>query len=255
MTELAIERFQFPLVLEVIATLAWAMSGAIVARTRSFDFTGVFVIAVVASTGGGLLRDGIFLQVIPAVITQPGFVIMGLVAALLISLFGSQWERLDWWDVIVHLIDAVATPAYALIGFQLSLLAGIPLVGALFIALVNGTAGGILRDVLVKETPRFLRAGQHSTIIIIAALFLYLGLILAQVDSDGAAWIVILLAAVARGLVIRFNWQTQPVDQWNTGEKLSALPSTVSHRFRRFGSGQPPTNDQQSHTNGKAEEK
>jgi uncharacterized membrane protein YeiH len=251
----AIERFQFPLTLEIIATLAWAVSGAIVARTRDFDFTGVFVIAVLASTGGGLIRDGIFLQVIPAVMTQPYFLLLGLLGALLISLFGRQWERLDWWDVMVHMIDAVGTPAYALIGFQLSLLAGIPLVGALFIALVNGVAGGILRDVLVGETPRFLRPGQHSTIILIAALFVYVGLIWARVDSNSAAWLVIGLAAVARWLVIRFNWQTRPVSQWAAGEKITGLPVTVAHRFRRPGSERLPLDNLQSQASGKVEGK
>jgi uncharacterized membrane protein YeiH len=251
----AIERFQFPLTLEVIATLAWAVSGAIVARTHDFDFTGVFVIAVLASTGGGLLRDGIFLQVIPAVMTQPYFLLLGLLGALLISLFGRQWERLDWWDVMVNMIDAIGTPAYALIGFQLSLLAGIPLVGALFIALVNGVAGGILRDVLVGEVPRFLRPGQHSTIILIAALFLYVGLIWARVDSNSAAWIVIGVAAVARWLVIRFNWQTQPVSQWAAGEKITGLPNTFTRGLRRSGAERPSTPKTQSHATGKAEGK
>jgi uncharacterized membrane protein YeiH len=228
----AIERFQFPLTLEVIATLAWAVSGAIVARTKEFDFTGVFIIAVLASTGGGLLRDGIFLQTIPAVMEQPYFLLLALVGALLISLFGSQWERLNWWDVMVNMIDAVGTPAYALIGFQLSLLAGIPFVGALFIALVNGAAGGILRDILVGEVPRFLRPGQHSTLILIGGLLLYVGLIWADVASNSAAWLTIGAAALARWLVIRFNWQTQPVSQWEAGETLTGLP-VVAHRWLR----------------------
>jgi uncharacterized membrane protein YeiH len=237
----AIERFQFPLTLEIIATLAWAVSGAIVARTKDFDFTGVFIIAVLASTGGGLLRDGIFLQTIPAVMTQPYFLLLALLGALLVSLFGGQWERLDWWDVMVNLIDAIGTPAYALIGFQLSLLAGIPFVGALFVGLVNGAAGGILRDMLVGEVPRFLRPGQHSTLILIASLFLYVGLIGANVSSSGAAWIIIGLAAVARWLVIRFNWQTQPVSQWAAGEKITGL-SAVAHRwFRRSRPQRSPT--------------
>jgi uncharacterized membrane protein YeiH len=42
----AIGKFQFPLMLEIIAPLVWAVGGAIVARTRDFDFTGVFVMAV-----------------------------------------------------------------------------------------------------------------------------------------------------------------------------------------------------------------
>jgi len=84
---LMIEKFQFPVTLELIATLAWAVSGAIVARARSFDFTGVFIIALLSCTGGGLLRDGIFLQTIPAMLKQAQYLLLALLGAGLISMF------------------------------------------------------------------------------------------------------------------------------------------------------------------------
>ena len=51
--DVGVEPFVFPLFLEILATLAWAVSGAIVARGRNFDFMGVFVISVLAATGAG----------------------------------------------------------------------------------------------------------------------------------------------------------------------------------------------------------
>jgi uncharacterized membrane protein YeiH len=161
------ETFVFPPFLEITATIAWAVSGAIVARGRNFDFTGVFVIAVVSATGGGLIRDGVFLQRIPVMLTQPIYLLLPLAAAALISAFGRRWERFEVWDTLVNGIDALGTPAYALIGFQLSVLAGIPLLGAAFVGMVNGAAGGILRDMLVGDIPRFFRPGQHSSLILI----------------------------------------------------------------------------------------
>jgi hypothetical protein len=44
----------------------------------------------------------------------------------LISLFGSYWQKLEWWDVLVHMIDAVGTPAFTLIGFNWHTLQGYP---------------------------------------------------------------------------------------------------------------------------------
>lgn len=49
--------FEFPRLLDLIAVMAWALSGAIVARYRNFDFMGVFIISAVSATGGGILRD------------------------------------------------------------------------------------------------------------------------------------------------------------------------------------------------------
>jgi uncharacterized membrane protein YeiH len=227
---LLIERFQFPVTLEIIATLAWAVSGAIVARSKSFDFTGVFTIAVISCTGGGLLRDGIFLQTIPAMLKQAQYLLLALAAAGLIAIFGGLWQRLDWWDVLVNMIDAVGTPAYTLIGFQLAYFAGITFVGALFVGLVNGVAGGILRDVLVGDVPRFFRPGQLSALILVVTLFLYVGMLVLEVNSDAAAWIAIVVAAIARWLVIRYNLQTSPVNQWKIEQTLTDLPANLNNK-------------------------
>jgi len=229
LNNLRVENFQFPVNLEIIATLAWAVSGAIVARSKSFDFTGVFIIAFLSCTGGGLIRDGIFLQTIPALLHQAQYLLLALLGAGIISLFGGFWQRLVWWDVLVHGIDAVGTPAFTLIGFQLAYFAGISFLGAVFVGLVNGVAGGILRDVLVGDVPRFFRPGQLSALILIFALVLYIGLLVFQVDSDIAAWVAIILSAIARWLVIRFNLQTSPVNQWRVEQTLSELPANLGH--------------------------
>src|SRR5262245_36897080 len=155
-----ITEFQFPPSLAFLATVCWAVTGAIVARNRGFDFTGVFTLALISTTGGGLIRDGLFLQRTPVMLTDTQYIIIPFCVMVVVSVFGSYWERLSWWDRVVNIIDAVGTPAYAVIGFQLSLLAGIPLAGAILVGLVNGVAGGVLRDLLVGDVPQFLRPGQ-----------------------------------------------------------------------------------------------
>ena len=216
--------FQFPIILEVFATITWAVSGAIVARARGFDFMGVLVISIVASTGGGLLRDGLFLQRTPVMVTTPMYIIIPFFAMIVISLFGGVWEHLAWWDKLVNIIDAFGTPAFALLGFQLSVLAGIPLIGAVFIGLLNGISGGVLRDVLVGDVPQIFRPGQLYGIIVIAITFFYwLLLRIGNLNSDLAAWIAILVAFTLRLLVIKFKWQTQPVREVRLERKLARL--------------------------------
>lgn len=225
--------FQFPFVLEVMATIAWAVSGAIVARSRGLDFMGVFVISTIAATGGGLLRDGLFLQRTPVVVTTPLYLVVPFFAMIVISLFGGLWERLPLWDRLASTIDAIGTPAFALLGFQLSLLAGIPFIGALFVGLLNGVSGGVLRDVLVGDVPQFFRPGQLSGSVAIASVLLYVLLLThGAMNSDIAAWIAIIAAAIARWLVIRFNWQTQPVNEWHWERGLTKIPGHLSQSYQ-----------------------
>ncbi len=219
-----IAEFQFPALLELLAAVGWAVTGAIVARSRGFDFMGVFVLALVSTVGGGLIRDGIFLQQTPVMLSETQYIVIPLGAMVVISLFGSYWERLAWWDQLVNIIDAVGTPAFAMIGFQMSLLAGIPLLGALLVGLVNGVAGGVLRDVLVGDVPQFFRPGQLYGVILIGALLLYWGLLASvRVDSNTAAWVAIAFATVARWLVIRYNWRTFAVNEWQLQPSLQSL--------------------------------
>jgi uncharacterized membrane protein YeiH len=254
---LEITTYEFPYFLEVLATIAWATSGALVARVQGFDFLGVFIIALVSTTGGGLVRDGIFLQRIPVMLTEPLYMVIAFFAAVVISLFGRYWEKVKRGDVVIGLIDAIGTPAFALIGFQLSYLAGIPVIGSLFVGLVNGVAGGIARDLFVGTVPRFFRPGQYFSPILIACLLLYVGLLgYGRMDSNAAAWVAIIFATIARALVIRYNWQSRPVSEWNVDEKLQVIPQYISRTARlpmkkRFSTGRvqssgPEKNDNQS---------
>lgn len=73
--------FQLPLWLDYGATFLWAISGALVAARRGYDIAGVFTIALVTATGGGLLRDGLFLQNGPPELVQsPAYLVLVVVA-------------------------------------------------------------------------------------------------------------------------------------------------------------------------------
>lgn len=223
--ELDVTAIQFPLVLDIIAIIAWSTSGAITARASGFDYLGVIFIAVVASTGGGLLRDGLFLNTTPVLVTNVIYLIIPFLCAVVIILFGGVWDDLEWWPLVVNAIDAVGTPAFGLLGFQLSLLAGIPFLGALFIGLLNGVSGGILRDVLVGAVPQLFRPGQFSGLIVIIGMLLYAGLVaVTEVPSDMASWIAIIVAAIARLLVIRFNWRSRPASDYRLEDVIKQMP-------------------------------
>jgi hypothetical protein len=65
--------FQVPILFDYVATFTWAVSGAIVAIRRRFDIVGVFVVALLAAIGGGLLRDAVFLNRTPVFLVNPAY--------------------------------------------------------------------------------------------------------------------------------------------------------------------------------------
>jgi len=207
--------FQVPILFDYVATFTWAVSGAIVAIRRRFDITGVFVVALLAAVGGGLLRDALFLDRTPVFLVNPAYLSLIVSATLATAFFTRYLRNLIGPDTVqrfVDYIDALGTPAFAVFGMQLAKNAGLPLIAVVFVGVANGVAGGVLRDIVVREVPTLMRPGQYASLTLLAATGVYLLLTLqAGLMPTRAAWITVGVFFVARVLTIRFNWQTGPV--------------------------------------------
>jgi len=213
--------FQVPVLFDYVATFTWAVSGAIVAIRRRFDITGVFIVSLMAAIGGGLLRDALFLNRTPVFLLDPAYLSLIVGATIVTSVFARYLRNLigpDTVQKIVDYIDALGTPAFAVFGMQLAKNAGLPLIPIVFVGVANGVAGGLLRDVVVRDVPALLRPGQYASLTLLAACVFYV-LLTMQIHSTPthAAWITVCAFFVVRVLTIRFNWQTRSV--WD-GEGL-----------------------------------
>lgn len=204
--------FQVPVLFDYLATFLWALSGAIVGMHKRYDLAGVLVIAVVASTGGSLIRDGIFFNRRPPVIVDGWYIPLILVATAAVALFRQRISRMSLVDQLISVIDALGVPAFAVVGMQLSLRGGIPLPGVVMVGVINGFGGGLLRDVLVGDTPTMLKPGQFAVSALLLACVVFLALVRGiGLNNNVAAWSTIGLYFAIRMLSIRYNWRTQPV--------------------------------------------
>jgi uncharacterized membrane protein YeiH len=216
------DQFEVPLYLYWIATFTWSVSGAIVGVKRGFDEVGVFVIALVSAFGGGLIRDGLFLNRPPIAVTDPTFLIIVAVAVIVILVLGRFLIKLPYLDKLIGFIDAIGTPAFCIVGMQLVLKAGYPLPGVLLLGVISGTGGGILRDMMTAQVPALLQPGQFSTLVVLMACVLFL--VLDQglnVPVDVAGWITVAAFFIARTVTTRYNWRSMPVTAspwWKNGK-------------------------------------
>jgi len=193
-----------------------------VAIRRRFDIVGVFVVSLMAAIGGSLLRDALFLNRPPVFLLNPAYLSLIAGATIVTTVFARYLRNLigpDTVQKIVDYIDALGTPAFAVFGMQLAHNAGLPLIAIVFVGVANGVAGGILRDIVVREVPALMRPGQFVALTLLAACGVYLLLTL-QLDivPNQAAWITVAVYFVARVLTIRFNWQTSSVWEDRPGQ-------------------------------------
>lgn len=202
--------FHLPVQLDYLAIFAWALTGAIVGLRKRFDLVGVFVTALLTSIGGGIVRDGVMLQHTPAVLTDSFYLPLIVIATALVVVFRGQLHSPRRVERLVGMIDAVATPAYAVVGMEMALKAGIHVLGVMLIGCISGVGGGILRDVVVREEPEVLKPGYFLAIPLAIACAIFLTLILGlHTPPTPTAWATVVGYFVVRVLTLQFNWRTR----------------------------------------------
>ena len=147
------------LILDLLGTFVFAISGAADGVKHRLDIFGVSVLAFVAGNAGGMTRDVLIGAVPPAAISDWRYVIASLIAGVATFLWYPRIARLQQ---IVLVFDAAGLALFAVSGAQKALAYGInPLVAAL-LGMLTGIGGGMLRDLLVREVPVVLRSDLYA---------------------------------------------------------------------------------------------
>jgi uncharacterized membrane protein YeiH len=216
------KQFLLPPFFDYSATFLWAISGALLAARRGYAIMGVVTLAIVSSTGGGLLRDGLFLQDgPPALIRSPNYLWLIAVAILLCVVLGRWIDRRPRFPQVILLIDAIGLGTYSVVGMDRALAAGISLPGVVVVGMVNAVGGGILRDVLVNQEPEMFKPGTLEQGLALVGCLLFLSLTQALPFSQfTAAWITIVTVFAIRLVSIRYDIQSPPMPGF--GGKLNA---------------------------------
>lgn len=219
---------------DLAATFLWAATGAVQAARRGYDLTGIFAIALISSCGGGLLRDGLFLQAGPPVLVRsPSYVLVTLVASLLTWRLGQRLHGRVPKPVrqLIELADAIGLGAFAVVGMRLALAASISVAGAMLVGVVNAVGGGVLRGIMLHRTPVVFRPGELTALAALAGTLLYAALALGLHVDDNAA------GAAAIALVVAMYWASRRY-QLRTRAAWS-LPPRTSRAGRATQRGTP----------------
>lgn len=207
------DAFQLPLALDFGATFIWAVSGALVAARHKYDLVGLCAIALVTACGGGLMRDGLFLQNgPPALVATPWYIALALLGALLVFLVGRKFYQSKRFAVVIGIADALSLGAFAVVGMQKSYVAGLSTLGVILVGVVNAVGGGVLRDVLVGREPLVFKPGTLNVIAALAGCGVYVALrTWTSLEDMPCALATISLTFTLRAASVRFNIHTEPV--------------------------------------------
>jgi uncharacterized membrane protein YeiH len=137
-------------VLEAVGVFAFAVSGALLGVRRGFDIIGVLVLAVLTAIGGGVLRDVLLGDTPPDAFTEWPYFAAPIAAALLTFLFHPTVER---GMRALLIADAAGLGLFCVAGTVKALQYGLGPLPAAALGVTTGVGGGLLRDVVARETP------------------------------------------------------------------------------------------------------
>ena len=140
-------------IIEFVGTFAFAVSGIRHAAAKHFDWFGGFVCGIAVAIGGGTIRD-VCLGVTPFWMTSALYIVCTFVAQGVVIVFSRSLKRLDnAWFVF----DALGLALFTIAGLQKTLALGHPFWVAIAMGCITGSAGGIIRDVLLNNVPVIFR--------------------------------------------------------------------------------------------------
>ena len=136
-------------IIEMLGTFAFAISGIRHAAAKQFDWFGGYVCGIAVAIGGGTIRD-VMLSTTPFWMTTPVYIVCTAVALLTVAFFGRWMEPLkNAWFVF----DTFGLALFTIAGIQKSLAFGQPVWVAIIMGCITGSAGGVIRDVLLNNEP------------------------------------------------------------------------------------------------------
>jgi uncharacterized membrane protein YeiH len=206
----AIQSVGLPIAIDLGATVLFSITGAMVAIRRHYDFVGVFVLALACGLGGGLLRDGLFIQAGPPAAMRDGSYMIAVLVGCVVSIL--FYKHVDRWSKPFLIFDALGTGAYGVVGASKAFEAGLAIPACIFVGVVNAVGSGLIRDVLVREEPLMLKPGQFYVIASLLGVsgfglltrFFHVPLVVSAISA-------IAITFVFRLLAIFFDWKTRSV--------------------------------------------
>lgn len=193
----------FNFLIEILGTIAFAMSGSFAAMQKRLDPFGVLIIAFVTAVGGGTVRD--------VLLDVPVFWMHDMVMCTVIfitCLFAMIFKSVEKkFRVTLSIFDSFGLGLFTIVGIQKGLGAELHPIICLTLGTITGCFGGIIRDILLNRIPLIFRKEIYATACIVGGgVFL----ILAKLTTFSYGFIqisTILIIVAIRTLAQKFQWQ------------------------------------------------
>lgn len=154
-------------ILDVLGTIAFAISGALSAMNRRLDLFGIFIIAFVTAIGGGTVRDILIGNTPVTWMENIVYIYLIGVVTILAIIFRN---KLNYLKKSLFLFDTIGLGVFTITGVETGIQNDLDPIISVALGAMTGTFGGVIRDILCNEIPVIFRKEIYATACLIGAL-------------------------------------------------------------------------------------
>ncbi len=166
-------------VIEYIGTIAFAISGALIAIENKMDILGVVILGSTTAVGGGLFRDIIIGRAMPSMFANPSYVIVAAATTLIVFLVmyflkNTKVVESKIYKIGFNITDSLGLGVFVVVGATQTMEAGITNhFMIIFCSVLTAVGGGMLRDIMAAHIPAIFRKHIYCVAAIIGAVLYY----------------------------------------------------------------------------------
>ncbi len=194
--------------LDIIGTMAFALSGALTAMNKRLDPFGILIIAFVTAVGGGTLRDVLIGRTPVGWMLNLNYVYVIFIGYILAILFRKRFDKLR---KSLFLFDTIGLGVFTLIGLEKGISIGLHPIICTALGTMTACFGGVIRDILCNEIPVIFRKEIYATICILGGIVFFI-LKKGNFPDELIQLVTSLVIIIVRLLVVKFNWSLPTLD-------------------------------------------
>ncbi|MBT8319086.1 MAG: trimeric intracellular cation channel family protein [Gramella sp.] len=154
-------------ILDILGTIAFAISGALSAMNRRLDIFGIFIISFVTAIGGGTVRDILIGNTPVAWMQNTVYVYLIGIVTIFAIVFRN---KLNYLKKSLFLFDTIGLGVFTITGVEVGIQNNLDPIISVALGAMTGTFGGVIRDILCNEIPVIFRKEIYATACLVGAL-------------------------------------------------------------------------------------
>jgi len=196
---------EYTTILDIIGTVAFALSGYILASKAKFDILGVIVISLITAFGGGVVRD-LLVDKTPFIFKETYPIAVAMITIFIAYILKLHHNIKLSRNYIFRVSDSIGLSLFAYTGAITALSAEFNFSGILFLSFLTAVGGGIIRDMMMNKVPFVLTNDFYGTVALLIGLSVWI-LSLFDAINTYSSLIILVIGTIIRLIAIKKRWK------------------------------------------------